>query len=115
MSQEKRKNLNTFVNVGCSDWQNIIKRQSIHVERKYHKDAIKDYHNLINRFEKPEGNINYHPDTVYHERCNKYLKTLEVIARAIHFHGRQDFTLRGHRETLQENDENQNLGNFLLI
>ena len=69
-----------------SDWHNIIDRQSIHVERKYHKDAIKDSHNLINRFEKPEGTIDYHSDTVYHERCNKYPEILEVIARAIHFH-----------------------------
>ena len=36
---------------------NIIKRPSIHAEQKYHKDAIKDSHNLINRFEKPEGTI----------------------------------------------------------
>ena len=52
VSQEKRKNLNTFVNVGCGDWHNIIERQSIHVERKYHKNATKDSVNLINRFEK---------------------------------------------------------------
>ena len=38
VSQEKRKN--TFVNVGCSNLHNITERQSIHVERKYHKDAI---------------------------------------------------------------------------
>ena len=88
VSQEKRKNLNAFVNVGCSDWHNIIERQSIHVERKYHKDAIKNSHNLINRFEKPEGTIDYHPDTVYHESCDKYPKTLEDVARAIQFHGR---------------------------
>ena len=48
VSQEKRKNLNTFVNVGCSDWHNIIEKQSIHLERKYHKDAIKDFHNIMN-------------------------------------------------------------------
>ena len=102
VSQEKRKNLNTFVNVGCSDWHNIIERQSIHVERKYHKDTIKDSHNLINRFEKPEGTIAYHSDTVYHERCNKCPEILEVIARAIHFHGRQGLALKGDRETLQE-------------
>ena len=88
VSQEKRKNLNAFVNVGCSDWHNIIERQSIHVERKYHKDAIKNSHNLINRFEKPEGTIDYHPDTVYHESCDKYPKILEDVARAIQFHGR---------------------------
>ena len=40
-------------------------------------------------------------------------KILEVIARTIHFHGRQGLTLNGHRETLQKSDENQNLGNFL--
>ena len=38
---------------------------------------------------------------------------LEVIATAIHFHGRQGLALKRHRETLQESDENQNLGNFL--
>ena len=48
VSQEKRKNLNTFVNIGCSDWHNIIEKQSIHLERKYHKDAIKDFHNIMN-------------------------------------------------------------------
>ena len=48
VSQEK----STFVHVGCGDWHNIIERQSIHVERKDHKDAIKDSHDLINRFEK---------------------------------------------------------------
>ena len=32
----------------------------------------------------------------------KYPKSLEVIARAIHIHGRQVLALRGHRETLQE-------------
>ena len=52
VSQEKKKKLNTFLHVRCSDWHNIIERQSIHVERKDHKDAIKDSHNLINRFEK---------------------------------------------------------------
>ena len=83
------------------------------MERKYHKDAIKDSHNLINRFEKSEGTIDYHLDTVYRERCNKYSKILEVIARAIHFHGRQGLVLRRHRETVQESDKNQNLGNFL--
>ena len=57
--------------------------------------------------------IDHHSDTVYHERCNKYPKILEVIARAIHFHGRQGLALRGHKETLQESDENQNLRNFL--
>ena len=51
VSQEIRKSLNTFVNVGCNDWHNFIERQSIHVKRNYHKDAIKDSHNLINRFE----------------------------------------------------------------
>ena len=30
----------------------IIEKQSIHVE--YHKDALKNSHNLINRFEKLE-------------------------------------------------------------
>ena len=38
---------------------------------------------------------------------------LQVITRAIHFHGKQGLSLRGHRETLQESDENQNLGSFL--
>ena len=65
------------------------------VEQKYHKDAIKDSHNLINRFEKPEGTIDYHSDTVYRERSNKYPKILEVIAKAIHFHERQVFALKG--------------------
>ena len=37
----------------------------------------------------------------------------KVISRAIYFHGKQGLALRGHRETLQESDENQNLGNFL--
>ena len=32
----------------------------------------------------------------------KYPKSLEVIARAIHIHGRQGLGLKGHRETLQE-------------
>ena len=95
--------MNTFVHVGCSDWY-VIERQSIYVERKDHKDAIKDSHNLINRFEKPEGIIDYHSETVYRERCNKYPKILEVIARDIHFHGRQGLTLMEHRETLQESD-----------
>ena len=110
---KKRKNLNTFVNFGCSDCCNIIERQSIHVERQYHKDAIKDSHNLINRFEKPEVTIDYHSDTAYHERYNKHSKILEFIARTINFHGRQGLDLRGHRETLQESDENQNFGSFL--
>ena len=38
---------------------------------------------------------------------------LQVITRVIHFHGKQGLALRGHRKTLQESDENQNLGNFL--
>ena len=38
---------------------------------------------------------------------------MEVIARAIHFHERKSLALRGHRETLQESDEYQNLENFL--
>ena len=114
VSQEKRKNLNTFVNFSCSDWHNIIEiRQLIRVARKYHTDAIKDSHNLINCFEKPEGTIDYHSDTAYHEKCNKYPKILEDIVRAIHFHGRQGFALSGQRETLQESDKTQNLGNFL--
>ena len=50
--------------------------------------------------------IDYHSDTVYHEKCNKYPKILEVISRAIHFHGKQGLALRRHGETLQENDEN---------
>ena len=73
VSQEKRKNLNIYINVGCNNWHNIIEKQLIHTEHKYHKDAIKDSHNLINRFEKPEGTIEY-SDTVYLERCNKYSK-----------------------------------------
>ena len=84
VSQEKIKNLNTFVNVGCNNLHNIIERQSIHVEQKYHKGAIKDSHIHINCFEKPEGTIDYQSDPVYHERCNKCPKILEVIARAIH-------------------------------
>ena len=39
-SQENRKNLNTFVIIGLNDCHNIIERESIHVERKYNKDAI---------------------------------------------------------------------------
>ena len=113
LPQEKRKNVNTFVNVGCSGWHNIIERESNHLERKYHKDIMEDSHDLINRFEKPEGTIDYHSSTIYQERCNKYPKILEIIARAIHFHGKQGLALRGHRESLQESDENQNLGNFL--
>ena len=50
--------------------------------------------------------IDYHSDTVYRDRCNKYLKSLEVIARTIHFYGKQDLALRGDRETLQESVEN---------
>ena len=107
---KKRKNLNTFVNACSSNWHNIIERQSIYVERKYHKYVIKDSHNLINHFEKPEGTIDYHSDTIYRERCNKYPKILEFIARAIHFHG-----LKGQRETWKESDENRNLGNFLSV
>ena len=42
VSQEKTKNLNTFIKDGCSDWHNIIERQSIHVEQKHLKDAIKN-------------------------------------------------------------------------
>ena len=97
VSQESRKNLNTFVNIGWSDWHNIIERQSTHVERKCHKDTIKDSHNLIHRFEKPEGNIDYHSDTVYRERCNKYPNFSEVIASSIHFHGRKGLALKGHK------------------
>ena len=52
-------------------------------------------------------------DNVYRDRCNKYSKILEIIARAIHFHGRQGLALRRHRETLQKIDKNQNLGTFL--
>ena len=39
--------MNTFVNVDCNDWHNIIERQPIQVERKYGKDAVNDSHNLI--------------------------------------------------------------------
>ena len=92
-----------------NDWHNIIKRQSIHVGRKYHKDAIKDSYNLINRFEKAEGIIDYDSYTAYRERCTKYPNILAI--RAVHFHGRQGLALRGHRG--QESDENQNMGNFL--
>ena len=49
------------------------------------KVTIKDSHNFITRFEKPEGNTDYHSDTIYRERCNRYPKSLEVFARAIHF------------------------------
>ena len=35
------------------------------------------------------------------------------MARAIYFHGRQGLALRGHREILQESNENQNVENFL--
>ena len=108
VSQEKRKNLNIH-----NDWYNVIERQSIHEERKYYKHAIKDSHNLINRFETPEGTIDYHSYTAYLELCKKHPKILEVVIRAVHFHGRQGLALRGHRETLHESDENQNLGNFL--
>ena len=37
----------------------------------------------------------------------------KVLARAIHFHGRQGLALRRHKEILQESDESQNLGSFL--
>ena len=105
--QEKIKDLNTFLNVGCNDWRNIIVRQSIHIKWKYHKDAIKNPHYLINyRFEKPEGTIDYHSDTVYRDRCSKHSNILEVVIRAIHFHERKGFALRGHRETLKESDVN---------
>ena len=107
ISQEKRKNLNTFVNVGCNDWHNIIERQSIHVERKLHKDAIKNAHNIINRLEKPEGTIYYHSDVVYHDRCNKYPKILEVIVKSFIFMEGKE------KKTLQESDKNKNLENFL--
>ena len=92
VSQEKRKNLNTFVNVGFCDWRNVIERQSIHVEQKYHKDAIKESHNLIDCFEKPEGIIDYHSEAIYHETCSKcqtYLsptskyEMIEVIGQKI--------------------------------
>ena len=63
--------------------------------------------------EKSEVTVDYHSDTVYRERCNKYQNFLEVIARAIRFHREQGLALRGHRETLHESDKNQNLGNLL--
>ena len=100
VSQEKRKNLNR--ERICSNWNNIIERQSIHSEQKFHKDATKDCHNLINRFEKPKGTIDYHSDAVYRERCNKYPKILEVIARAIPFYGRQGLVLRGIEKFLKK-------------
>ena len=59
--------------------------------------------------------LKYHSD--YHsdsrERCNKHQKILEVLARAIRFHERQDLALRENRETLKESDEYQDLGSFL--
>ena len=35
---------------------------------------------------------------------NKYPKILEVIARAIYFHGRQGPAIRGHKKTIEESD-----------
>ena len=88
VSEEKRKNLNAFSNVGCNDWHNITEKQSIRVEPKFYEDAFKDFYSLINRVEKPKGTVDYNSDIAYREKCNKYPKDLEVIARAIHFHGR---------------------------
>ena len=43
----------------------------------------------------------------------RYAINIQKMARAIYFHGRQGLALRGHREILQESNENQNLENFL--
>ena len=45
--------------------------------------------------EKSEVNVDYHSDTVYRERCDKYQNLLEVIARAIRFHREQALAFKG--------------------
>ena len=47
MFQGKRKNLKTFVNVGCNDWHNIIERQSIHEEQNIIKMLLKILIDLV--------------------------------------------------------------------
>ena len=83
--------MKTFLNVDCNDWHNVTESEPIHVERKYHKDAIKDSHYRINSFEKPDGTIDFHPDTVSHGSRNKNPKILEVIAMDIHYYCLQNY------------------------
>ena len=53
---DKRRALGSFVNTGYKDWNNIHKKQTLHIN-KYHDDATKEASGIITMFEEPNNTI----------------------------------------------------------
>ena len=116
LTEEKRKSLKSFVNVGYSGWHNFIEKENKHLGNTYHSDAVQETLGMKNKIENPLHTLPVQNDSVNSERCKKYLIVLHTIARVIHLLGKQGLALRGHREDILDISSNSgNPGNFLML
>ena len=67
------------------------------------------------RVENPTKTLPYIVDEGKNDRYHKYRHILKTIAKSIHFLGKQNTALRGHRESIETEDPGTNPGNFIAL
>ena len=112
-NRDTRSQLSSFVNQGYSEWHNILQKQQRHVGNECHSTALTEAFGIIEKFETVVNTIDYQTSQDIQNRYKTYPQIIEALARIVHLFGRQGLTLRGHRESLEEDESN--MGNFLAI
>ena len=110
--QQKSIEKNHLVNIGFKNWKKINEKQESHLQCKYHQSATVAASSFISNFEKPERNISCLLNKEVSDRSPTYRDIACLLAQAVHYCGRQDIALRGHRENLESEGKP---GNFLAL
>ena len=110
-----RDTLGQFVNYGCSKWAKLNAEIKDHNAKKYHQDAKLMAEGVRRRFEKPTKTLPYTINEEKKECLLKYKHILKVIAKSVHYLGKQSIAFRGHLEDIATGDPNNNPGNFLTL
>ena len=66
-------------------------------------------------FEYPRSKVLAHCNSTLDLGIKKCPKILKILARAMHLFGRQNLALRGHRESIADQEINDIPGNFIVF
>lgn len=112
LNADKRRSRGSFVNQGYREWHKG--KESRHSGNNYHQQAVEEVYGIIERFKNPMNTVTAKLNDELKQRHHVYPKTVETLARAIQLLGRQGLALCGHRESL-ENETNENQGNYFTL
>ncbi|XP_065678132.1 uncharacterized protein LOC136093132 [Hydra vulgaris] len=116
LKQNKKNFLGAFVNRGYKEWHIILEKQKLHIDNKYHREAIEQANGICCCFKDPRQTISLQSDSTLKNQQQMYPYIVETLGRILHLIWKQGLAFLGTYEKCMETfDRKDNHGNYLAI